>query len=176
MFFQHGGDSEPQEQKELTDAMEDHLKTLRLLFPFLITLIVSCGATESFTNPFVSVDDITQTSECRKTPGEEDFSYDVEGDRITYRHSNILLPENSVIGIADQYGNASFNTFETILVLDADEENINLSEKIMFSKSSKLCYYDLKVVISNVSGGEYSFNIFDSNGKLIKQWEEVRVR
>ena len=149
------------------------MKIFRYLLPSLF-LLLSCGASDTYTTPFVLLSDIIQSDECRESGGEEELSYKVDGDEITFFHINISLPQNSVVGISDRYGNVSFDTFETRLLLDADEEYINLVESFSISNSSKICYYDLEVTLSNVSGGDYLFSIFSEN-KLIKQWEEIEV-
>lgn len=144
----------------------------------LVASFYSCGGPESYKTPIVNSGDVIQ-SECKKYDDskllEETFEAKVVGGDIVMTHSNILVPENTVMGIMDVDGNLTYDGKFNYYYLEAGEQFISLQEKFRYSSSSTNCYYTLKVKISNVSGGIYDFMLFDDNGRLSYS-REIRVR
>ncbi|MFO7734778.1 MAG: hypothetical protein R6W70_01030 [bacterium] len=144
----------------------------------LLMIFVSCGGQEQYKTPYVERGGITQ-SEC-KTPDEwkkEEFSLSVREKEITLLHKNILLPRNSVVGIEDNKGYISWQKNiggeTSLLYLEGDEKHISVRERIDMSSEETLCYYDVAVIIKNISAGEYDFLLFDEKDYLIFESEVV---
>jgi hypothetical protein len=145
---------------------------------FISAILFSCGGPESYKTPIVYSGDIVQ-SECRDVDPdkliEEEFSADVVNGDVVVVHSNILAPENTVMGILDTDSNITYEGKFNYYYLEASEQFITLREKFKVATSLNNCYYDLRVRITNVSGGIYDLMLFDQDGKLIFS-KEVRVR
>lgn len=154
----------------------DIFKTISVIF--ISAILFSCGGPESYKTPIVYSGDITQ-SECLEAGSdellEEAFSADVINGDVIVLHSNILAPENTIMGILDTDSNITYEGKFNYYYLEAGEQFITLREKFKPATSSNNCYYDLRVRITNVSGGIYDLMLFDHNGKLIFS-KEVRVR
>lgn len=134
----------------------------------------SCGDSRYYTSPVVYKSNIVQ-SECKQTGGVSEVLYEVDGDEIIVTHTNILLPEGSLLGLENEYGVSSIDSDYNYYSLPGDDRNINIVEVLSASGSGDSCYYDLKLTIKDVSGGEYCLLIWDYNGKLFKKWDDVWV-
>lgn len=153
-------------------------KTLIFALFIMIMMTVSCGGPESYKTPLINASEIIQ-SECVEASGseikEEEIITDVQNGNLLIQHSNILVPENTEMGIIDVDGNISYEGEYSYYYLEAGEEFISVREKFRESSSSRNCYYDLKIRVKNISGGIYDLSIFDSKGKL-RYTDEVSVR
>ena len=151
------------------------------VFTFLFSMILfyaSCGGPPSYTTPIVTSGNVAQsecyTPEKGETPEEKVEVRSVEGE-VLIVHSNILLPENTLVGIIDIDGYVTYERMTSYYYLEAGDQFINVREKFKLSSSPENCYYDMTVRISNVSGGTYHLNLFDNDGVKIHS-SEVRVR
>jgi len=145
---------------------------------FISGLLFSCGGPESYTTPIIYVGDIFQ-EECRPVENnelaEETFSVDVINGDIVVLHSNILVPEHTTMGIIDRDSNNTLDGKFNYYYLEAGDQFISVREIFQRSSSQTNCYYDLRIRITNVSGGIYDLMLFSDTGKL-KYSKEVRVR
>ncbi len=152
------------------------LVTLISILPFL--LVFSCGGPASYSTPIVNSGDIVQ-SDCidfeGTEPPSEEFTAKVSGGDILVTHSNILAPQNTVMGLIDADGEYTYDGKFNYYYLEGGEEYITLSEKFRYSSSANNCLYSLQIRITNVSGGIYDLMLFDDLGKLSFS-KEVRVR
>lgn len=152
---------------------------LKVIFSFsVLSMLYSCGGPESYTTPLVYSGDIVQ-SECISVDGnkliEEEFSVEVVNGDIVVEHLNILAAEHTVMGIIDTDGNITLDGKFNFYYLEASDQFISIRETFRRSSSETNCYYDLRIKISNVSGGIYNLMLFNETGKL-KYSKEVRVR
>jgi hypothetical protein len=148
------------------------------LFFTAILFYASCGGPPSYTAPIVTGGNVVQ-SECNVpeegTVLEEKVEVrSVEGE-VVIVHSNILLPENTLVGIIDIDGYITYERVTGYYYLEAGEQFINVREKFKLSSSPDNCYYDMTIRISNVSGGTYHLTLFGNDGVKIHS-SEVRVR
>jgi hypothetical protein len=145
---------------------------------FVSGLLFSCGGPESYKTPIVYLGDIVQ-GECieveKGEPVDESFSAKVINGDVLVEHFNILVPESTMMGIIDTDGNSSLDGKFNYYYLEANEQFISVREIFRRSSSEKNCYYDLKIKITNVSGGIYDLMLFNETGKL-KFSKEIRVR
>jgi hypothetical protein len=148
------------------------------LFSVLILFYASCGGPPSYTAPIVTSGNVVQ-SECT-VPEKGDLLEEkvevrsVEGE-IVIVHSNILLPENTLVGIIDIDGYVTYERMTGYYYLEAGDQFINVREKFKLSSSPDNCFYDMTIRISNVSGGTYHLTLFGNDGIKIHS-SEVRVR
>ena len=153
-------------------------KTVVSVLFLMVMLMVSCGGPESYKTPLINFADIVQ-SECVEAQGsevkEEEFVAEVQNGNLLIQHSNILVPENTEMGIIDVDGNISYEGEYSYYYLEAGEEFISVREKFRESSSEKNCYYDLKIRVKNISGGIYDLSLFDTKGRL-RFTDEVKVR
>ncbi|MGI6394212.1 MAG: hypothetical protein ACOX2F_05715 [bacterium] len=145
---------------------------------FAVGMLFSCGGPESYKTPIINFGDIIQ-GECLQIdsnePLKESFSAKVESGDIVINHNNIIAPQNTAMGIVDVDGNSSLDGKLTYYYLEASEQFINVKEDFKRSSSETNCYYDLRIKITNVSGGIYDLMLFDDRGKL-RFSKEIRVR
>ncbi|HQB08720.1 MAG TPA: hypothetical protein PLW37_02525, partial [bacterium] len=138
----------------------------------------SCGGPESYKTPIVNLGDIIQ-GECNPVGEgdllEENFSAEVVNGDVVVEHLNILVPESTMMGIIDTDSNSSLDGKFNYYYLEASEQFISVREIFRRSSSEKNCYYDLRIKITNVSGGIYDLMLFNETGKL-KFSKEIRVR
>lgn len=145
-------------------------------------VITSCGGQESYKTPIVNIGDITVTSKCPDESGvlaemQEEITLSSGDKSISFTHSNIYLPRFSLIGILDKDGYISYESDLAFFYLDAGLQFIDLRERIKRINSADFCYFDLSVKITNISGGEYDFFLFDENDKLVPEVSQnIRVR
>lgn len=143
-----------------------------------VSLVFSCGGPASYSTPIVNSGDIVQ-SECIELvgtePPAEEFEAKVSGGDILVTHSNIIAPQNTVMGLMDVDGIYTYDGKFNYYYLEGGEEYITLSEKFRYSSSSNNCLYSLQIRITNVSGGIYDLMLFDDKGRLSFS-KEVRVR
>lgn len=145
---------------------------------FLLMLFVSCGGQERYKTPYVERGGITQ-SECMSADKwkKEEILLSVREREITLSHKNILLPKYSVVGIEDNKGYVSWQKNiggeTSLLYLEGDENHISVRERIDISSHDTLCYYNVSVIIKNISAGEYDFLLFDEKDYLISESEVV---
>jgi len=149
------------------------LTALTVLF-----LFVSCGGPPNYTAPVVTGGNVVQ-SECAvydegDVPEESVEVKTSDGD-ILITHFNILLPENTLMGIIDVDGFITYERLQGYYYLEAGDQFINIREKFKLSSSEINCLYDFTIRISNVSGGTYFLSIYNYEGVLIHS-SEVRVR
>ncbi|HSW59778.1 MAG TPA: hypothetical protein VLJ60_03210 [bacterium] len=145
---------------------------------FILCFLFSCGGPESYKTPIVNIGDIVQGECVSAGKGElveESFSANVVNGDILVEHLNILVPESTMMGIIDTDGNSSLDGKFNYYYLEASEQFISVREVFRRSSSEVNCYYDLRIKISNVSGGIYDLMLFNETGKL-KYSKEVRVR
>lgn len=156
------------------------MKRLSVIFIlFLIgSMMISCGGPESYKTPLINSADIIQ-SECVEPEGDEikkeEFFAEVQSGNLLILHTNILVPENTQMGIVDVDGNISYEGKFNYYYLEAGEEFISVREDFRESSSQKNCYYDLKIRVKNISGGIYDLSLFDKKGRL-RFTDEVSVR
>jgi hypothetical protein len=155
------------------------LSRLVLAGIFVIVMIcVSCGGPPSYTTPLVSSGNVVQ-SECfvpeNGTLPDEEIEVKVIGGDILVMHSNILMPENTLLGLEDLDGYVTYEKMQSYYYLEAGEQFINIREKFKISSSEKNCFYNLAVRVSNVSGGIYHLSIYGNGGEQIYS-KEVSVR
>ena len=145
--------------------------------PFLIAsavlvLSVSCGGQESYTTPLILQNQIDQ-SVC-----EEVSTAEVPGPAVSVRvlngtvvvtHENLYLPKGTVLGIEDRDGLMSWRDAEAYYYLDAGTDFITLRESARIVNSDIFCLYSLTTTIRNISGGEYTFYLFDHNGAAVPE-------
>ena len=133
-------------------------------------LLLSCGGPATYSTPLVMQGRIVQ-SECRELIGTEDpaesVTVKVRGGTIEVFHENLYLPRGTVLGIQDRDGLLSWRGEEPYYYLDADTDYITLRESARMVNNDTFCLYDLAVTIQNVSGGEYTFYLFDHRGTAI---------
>ena len=145
---------------------------------FVTVILFSCGGPESYTTPIIYVGDIFQ-EECRPVENnelvEEAFSVEVINGDVVVLHSNILVPEHTTMGIIDRDNNNTLDGKFNYYYLEAGDQFISVRETFHISSSQTNCYYDLRIRITNISGGIYDFMLFNDTGKL-KYSKEVRVR
>jgi hypothetical protein len=145
---------------------------------FVSGLLFSCGGPESYKTPIVNLGDIIQ-GECNPVGEgdllEESFSAEVVNGDVVVEHLNILVPESTMMGIIDTDSNSSLDGKFNYYYLEASEQFISVREIFRRSSSEKNCYYDLRIKITNVSGGIYDLMLFNETGKL-KFSKEIRVR
>ncbi len=138
---------------------------------FGLLLSFSCGGPASYTTPIVMDSRIVQ-SECRPVEGSEGFeeqiTVQVRDGLVEVRHENIFLPRGTVLGIVDQDGRETWRNPAPYYYLDADTDYITVRESAHLVSSEELCLYDLTVTIQSVSGGEYTFYLFDYRGRMIE--------
>lgn len=150
-----------------------------VFFMFLIgSVMISCGGPEGYKTPLINSADIIQ-SKCVEPEGDEikkeEFFAEVQSGNLLILHTNILVPENTQMGIVDVDGNVSYEGKFNYYYLEAGEEFISVRESFKESSSEKNCYYDLKIRVKNISGGIYRLSLFDNKGRL-SFTDEVRVR
>ncbi len=153
-------------------------KNLFSLIVISLFVFISCGGPPSYTTPIVSSGNVVQ-SECfvpeEDEVLEEEYEVRVVGGEIVLIHSNILVPENTLMGIIDIDGHITYERTVGYYYLEAGEQFINIREKFKRSSSPKNCYYDLTIRISNISGGTYLLSLFSDEGDLLFS-KEVPVR
>lgn len=154
-------------------------KVLKIISAVFVSgMLFSCGGPENYTTPIVYSGDIFQ-EECRAVDEnkivDEDFSIKVVNGDIVVQHLNILVPEHTVMGIIDTDSNNTLDGKFNYYYLEAGDQFISVRENFRKSSSQTNCYYDLKVKITNVSGGIYDLMLFSDTGKM-KYSQEVRVR
>jgi len=152
----------------------------RLWGGFFLFTVVSCGGPASYTTPLVMQNQIIQ-SECREisetTPPPAEVSVKVVGSTMEVRHQNIYLPRGTLLGIEDRDGHQTWRKEQPYYYLDADTDYIVLRESARMVNSDTFCLYDLAVTIQRISGGEYTFYLFDYRGNLIPEaTTRVRIR
>ncbi len=152
------------------------MNKILILFGFVVSIMLlsSCGDSRYYTTPVVYKNNIVQ-SECKANGGLSEIFYEVDNDEIVVTHTNILLPEGSLLGIENEYGVSSIDSDYNYYSLPGDDRNINVVETMSASGTANSCYYDLKLTIKNVAGGEYRLSIWNYNGKLFKTWDDVWV-
>lgn len=156
------------------------MKRLSVVFSMFLFgfVMISCGGPESYKTPLINSADIIQ-SECVEPDGDEikkeEFFAEVQSGNLLILHTNILVPENTQMGIVDVDGNISYEGKFNYYYLEAGEEFISVREDFRESSSEKNCYYDLKIRVKNISGGIYNLSLFDNKGRL-SFTDEVRVR
>ncbi|HDT11719.1 MAG TPA: hypothetical protein ENN58_03150 [bacterium] len=155
------------------------IRTVFVVLSFLVVVMsVSCGGPPSYTAPVVSSGNVVQ-SECvvpeKDEPLKEDVQIKVTDGNIIVIHSNILVPENTLMGLIDIDGYVTYERETGYYYLEAGEQFINVREYFKLSSSPRNCYYDMTVRISNVSGGTYLLSLFGDNGEVVHA-AEVKVR
>lgn len=152
------------------------------LFSFLCVLIfvASCGGPASYTTPLVMDNRIVQ-SEGRVveegTMCEERVTVHVRDGLVEAKHENICLPCGTILGIRDRDGRESWRDPAPYYYLDADTDYIILREVARLVNNDLFCLYDLTVTIQHISGGEYTFYLFDYRGRAIEEaTTEIEIR
>jgi len=132
--------------------------------------IFSCGGPASYSTPLVMESRIVQ-SDCREiVEGElpaEQVTVKVRGGTIEVRHENLYFPRGTLLGIEDRDGLVSWRDAQPYYYLDADTDYIALRESARLVNNETFCLYDLMVTIQHISGGEYTFYLFDHRGNAI---------
>ncbi|MCK5808770.1 hypothetical protein KAH37_07290 [bacterium] len=139
-----------------------------LIFIFLFALLASCGGQESFSIPMVKAGDIVQTS-CKEVTAslpKEDMHLELKDRTLTYTHTNMVLPKGSVIGIEDRDRAISWSAGLPYYYLEADEGFMNLHERIRYATNEEMCLYDVTIKITEISGGEYNFFVYNNDNIL----------
>lgn len=137
---------------------------------FLIA--VSCGGQESYTTPLILQNQIVQ-GECQEistaeVPGPI-VSVSIRNGTVVVSHENLYLPRGTALGIEDREGLISWRDAEPYYYLDAGTDFITLHESARLVNSEIFCLYTFTVTIRNISGGEYTFYLFDYNGAAVSE-------
>ncbi|HOW52866.1 MAG TPA: hypothetical protein PLV42_12580 [bacterium] len=134
--------------------------------------LIACGGPASYTTPLILQSQIVQSA-C-----EEISTAEVPGPVVTVRvqngtvvvtHENLYLPKGTVLGIEDRDGLMSWRDAEAYYYLDGGTDFISLRESARMVNSDIFCLYDLTVTIRNISGGEYTFYLFDHTGAAVPE-------
>ncbi len=99
---------------------------------------------------------------------EERVVVRVRDGLVEVTHENIYLPCGTILGIRDRDGRDSWRDPAPYYYLDADTDYISLRESARLVNSDSFCFYDLTVTIQHISGGEYTFFLFDRQGRAIE--------
>lgn len=142
------------------------------IIALVFLLVVACGGQESYTTPLILQSRIVQ-SDCEEISTAmaplPAVTVDVRSGSVVVRHDNIYLPKGSLLGIEDRDGLLSWRDSEAYYYLDAGTEFITLRESARIVNNEVFCLYSLTVSIGNISGGEYTFYLFDHTGAAIPE-------
>lgn len=150
------------------------------LLPYTLMFLASCGGPASYTTPLVMDSRIVQ-SEGRMleegTTYEERVTVRVRDGLVEVKHENICLPCGTLLGIRDRDGRESWCDPAPYYYLDADTDYITLREAAQLVNNDLFCLYDLTVTVQHISGGEYTFYLFDHRGRVIEEaTTEIEMR
>ncbi len=148
------------------------MKIPLLIASAAFVLAVSCGGQESYTTPLILQSRIVQ-GDCQEISTAEvppqAVTVSVRNGAVSVHHDNIYLPKGTVLGIEDRDGLFSWRDEEAYYYLDAGIDFITLRESARIVNSDVFCLYSFSVSIGNISGGEYTFYLFDHTGTAIPE-------
>lgn len=170
------------------------MKKILFLGPVLM-FFVACGGPASYSTPLVMQNRIVVQSSCDGTDaldatddadsllGPDDalpspaVSVEVQNDTVVLRHDNLYLPRGTLLGIEDRDGRLSWRDARPYYYLTADTDFISVRESARLVAADTFCLYSLTVTIQNISGGEYTFYLFDPTGAAVPEaTSQLKIR
>ncbi|GEM_PF-780757 len=160
----------------------------KILFLGLTAAILgACGGPASYSTPLVMQNRIVAQSTCEGSDAIDPFddadalfgaddalptpsvSVEVQNDTVVLRHENLYLPRGTLLGIEDRDGRLTWRDARPYYYLTADTDFIAVRESARLVAADEFCLYSLTVTIQNISGGEYTFYLFDHTGAAVPE-------